>query len=252
MTSHKLTKGIIELGGDIRYLVHQARYMEPTKLDQEIRRYQRILQAIYLSAEKQNIDLLPYYDALAEINANLKMIKTGVRTTTPLEKIALFIDGANLSKMVRAHLALDVDYAKILTYFSRDASILRAYYYTGVENEDEVNTNRFLFFLKRSGYQLVTKQIKTYADGERKGNLDIEIALDMLELAEKVDRVVLFSGDGDFAPLLKRIGKKGVRTEVVSYVSKGKNPTASELLDVTDIFINLADIINQISLTERT
>ena len=89
-------------------------------------------------------------------------------------------------------------------------------------------------------------QIKTFTNGEKKGNLDIEIAIDMLELADKIDRAILFSGDGDFAPLLKKVGMKGVRTQVVSYGSRGEGPTASELLDSTDIFTDLQDIIHLI------
>jgi uncharacterized LabA/DUF88 family protein len=160
----------------------------------------------------------------------------------PIERIALFIDGPNLSISSQRGLKLDIDYKKLLDYFSRDAFIVRAYYYVAVQSDDELKTNSFLSWLNLNGFYLVTKQIKEFGD-ERKGNLDVEIAIDMIELADKVDRVVLFSGDGDFAPVLHRLATKGIRTQVVSHWSRGKRKSiASELIGAADIFTELGEL----------
>ncbi len=250
-TLHNLTEWIIKLGAELRYLQHQAPYLEADTLEKKVKQHQQALQFIYRKAKQQQIDLIPYYQALAEIEANIKIIQSGRLNLAPREKIALFIDAANIDKISQKWLEKAIDYEKLLIFFSKNDFILRAYFYTGIENERDIYTNPFYYALRKIGYHLITKQIKSFSSGERKGNLDIEIALDMLELADKVDRVVLFSGDGDFAPVLKRIGKKGVRTEVVSYVGEGRNPTASELIDAADVFTDLADIVDQITMAEK-
>jgi uncharacterized LabA/DUF88 family protein len=245
-TSNKLTKWLIKLGADVRRLQHQAPYLAADMLAKEINRYQQTLQFIYAEANKQKIDLLPYYSPLAEIEANLKLIEAGHYSIEPVEKIALFIDGANLYAVAHDQLRIKIDYARILTYFSHKAIILRAFYYIATDSVDGANLP-YLVWLKRNGYQVVTKPMKEFDDGGQKGNLDIEIAIDMLELADKVDRVVLFSGDGDFAPLLRKVGTKGTRTQVVSYWGYGEGPTAPELLEAADIFTDLKDIVSFIS-----
>ena len=245
-TSHKLTQSIIKLGGDLRYLKHQAPYLEAEALLAEISRYRQTLEVIYEEAKKQQIDLLPYYSALADIEAHLNIIQSGLPPAGPVEKIALFIDGANLFAIAHDHLKVKIDYAKLLTYFSRNALILRAFYYIATETTDDAN-QPYLVWLRRNGFQVVTKPMKEFDDGGQKGNLDIEIAIDMLELADKVERVILFSGDGDFAPLLKAVGRKGIRTHVVSYWGRGEGPTAPELIEAADIFTDLKDVVDLIT-----
>ena len=249
--SQKFSKGIIQLGGDVRYLQQMAPSMEPDEREAKLQEYSRILNAVYDTAEKRGIDLIPYYNALADVEANLKIIRGRTHDSISVEKIALFIDAANLSIMCRDCLRRDIDYEKLLVFFSENSSIQQAYYYTAVENERDLYTNSFYFALKKIGYYLVTKPLKIFANGEKKGNLDIEIALDMLECADKVDRVVLFSGDGDFAPLLEQMRRKGVKTEVVSYTNESRNPTAAELIFAADIVTNLADIIDKFTLTKK-
>ena len=240
-TSAKLTRWIIKLATDLLYLRHRAAYLDAAALKNEIRRYQQTIQVIYAEAQKLQIDLLPYATILAESEANLKIIESGLHPIGPLEKIALFLDGANLNAITHDFLRVKIDYAKLLTFFSQNAVILRAFYYLAIEAD--ASNFSFLVWLKRNGYQVITKPLKEFDDGHQKGNLDIEIAIDMLELADKVDRAVLFSGDGDFAPLLKAVGRKGARTQVVSYWGRGEGPTAPELIEVADTFTELKDIL---------
>ncbi len=239
------TKKIIELGGEVRYLQHQARFLTALELEKKLQHQRQNLQALYDQAEQKKIDLIPYASALAEIEANLKIAREGASWAPRLEKTALFVDGANLAAMAYDHLNTKLDFAKLLTYFGRDSYILRAFYYAATyPGDDEAKSNiGFLAWLGRNGYLVVTKPLKEYADGKHKGNLDIEIAIDMLELADKVDRVVLFSGDGDFAPLLRKVGSKGVVTEVVAYWGDGRGPTASQLIETADKFTELQEIL---------
>ncbi|HEX9926505.1 MAG TPA: NYN domain-containing protein [Anaerolineae bacterium] len=245
--SHQVATWIIKLSGEVRSLQTRAAGMELDAVEKEVKRCYAGLRMIYKQIQTHGVELMTYYEALADVEARLKNLQTVTHTNGATEKIALFIDAANLDKMCRKWLRQDIDFAKLLTYFGRDAIILRAFYYTAIETEEEVRSNPFLFWLKRNGYHLVTKPIKTFTDGEKKGNLDIEIAIDMLELADKLDRAVLFSGDGDFAPLLKRVGMKGVRTQVVSYGDRGEGPTAADLLDTVDVFTDLGKLIRFIA-----
>ena len=245
MAVDSLTKWIIKLGAETRYLQQQAPYLTRASLAKEVERYERTLTVIYAEAQRRKIDLMPYYSALTEIEATLKIVQSGSRPVGLVEKIALFIDGANLNAATY-ELKVKVDFAKLLDYFSRQALILRAFYYIATDRAEGVNSP-FLVWLKRNGYQVVTKPIKEFEDGTLKGNLDIEIAVDMLELADKLDRVVLFSGDGDFAPLLRSVGRKGTRTQVVAYWGYGEGATAPELIEAADIFTDLRDIIELIS-----
>ncbi|MDX1524449.1 MAG: NYN domain-containing protein, partial [Anaerolineae bacterium] len=245
MPSARFTKGLIEFAAEIRFLQHQAPFEDSLETQAAVKRHRRLLQKIYERAERAKIDLTPHSDLLVQIETGLKMIEAEL--PPPVEKIAIFIDAANFSKTFKSRFAQDIDYEKLLTIFSVNAVVQKAYYYTGVDDDQSILANPFFYALRQIGYQLVTKPIKTFPDGGRKGNLDIEIALDMLELADKVDRVILFSGDGDFAPLLKRVGQKGVKTEVVSYIGDApNNPTAWELVEAADKFTDLASISEQI------
>ncbi len=241
--SQNLTKAVIKLGADLRSLQYRALYLDAETLKREVSSGQQKLRAIYGEAESQQIDLLPYYQALAEIEANLEVIQAGHHLVNFPEKIALFIDGANLYAVAHDFLRVKIDFARLLAYFGQNATILRAFYYVAYDPAEGDYLPPYLIWLKRNGYQVVTKPVKEVGAGVKKGNLDIEIALDMLELADKVDRVVLFSGDGDFAPLLKRVGRKGARTQVISYWGNGEGPTAAELIETADVFTELKDIL---------
>lgn len=247
VTATQLAELIIKVGGKTRSLQARSGQIQAEALKQELVELKAGLNHIYREAKKAKLGLIPFYDALADIQARIETLEHTPTQITPNEKIALFIDAPNLSKSATNWLERDIDYAKILGYFSRNALIFRAYYYTAIENEEELQSNRFLYWLKRNGYSLVTKPIKVYNDGERKGNLDVDIAIDMLELVGKVDRMVLFSGDGDFAPLLERVGQKGVKTQVVAYWGRGEGPTARELMNACDVFTDLAEIIDEIA-----
>ena len=167
-------------------------------------------------------------------------------TFYPTDKIALFIDGANLYSAARS-LNFDIDYKKLLDEFRKRGILVRAYYYTALVDDQEYSPIRPLVdWLDYNGFTLVTKAAREYTDaaGRRRfrGDMDIEIAVDMLTMADHADHLVLFSGDGDFRRLVEAVQQKGVRVTVVSTV-KSQPPMASDdLRRQCDQFVDLADL----------
>ncbi|HEY6433092.1 MAG TPA: NYN domain-containing protein [Acetobacteraceae bacterium] len=164
----------------------------------------------------------------------------------PTERVALFIDGANLYSASR-NLGFDVDYRNLLEFFRRQTHVIRAYYYSAVlETEDYSPLKPLTDWLAYNGYTLVTKPAKEFTDsaGRRriKGNMDIEVAVDMLELSARIDHAVLFSGDSDFRRLVEAVQRKGVRVSVVSSIRTSPPMIADELRRQADQFLELADI----------
>jgi uncharacterized LabA/DUF88 family protein len=164
----------------------------------------------------------------------------------PNERTALFIDGANLYSASR-NLGFDVDYRNLLEFFRSKAHIIRAYYYSAVLETEEYSPLKPLTdWLAYNGYTLVTKPAREFTDatGRRriKGNMDIELAIDMLEMAPRLDHVVLFSGDSDFRRLVEAVQRQGVRVSVVSTVRSTPPMIADDLRRQADQFLELADI----------
>lgn len=172
-------------------------------------------------------------------------------TFYPTDRIALFIDGANLYSATKS-LNFDIDYKKLLEEFRKRGVLLRAYYYTAlVEDQDYSPIRPLVDWLDYNGFTVVTKPVKRYTDQgtgivRSKGNMDIEIAVDVLEMAAHLDHVVLFSGDGDFRKLVETVQRRGTRVTVVSTV-KSQPPMASDdLRRQADSFVELADLANLI------
>ncbi|TCT11516.1 uncharacterized LabA/DUF88 family protein [Tepidamorphus gemmatus] len=166
------------------------------------------------------------------------------------ERIALFIDGANLYATARA-LGFDIDYKRLLEVFEAEGYLLRAYYYTALAEDQEYSSIRPLIdWLDYNGYTVVTKPMKEFFDatGRRKmkGNMDIELAIDAMEMAERIDHFVLFSGDGDFRSLVEALQRKGKRVSVVSTITSQPPMIADELRRQADVFIDLQSLGSRI------
>lgn len=164
----------------------------------------------------------------------------------PQERIGLFIDGANLYAAARA-LGFDIDYKRLLEEFASKGHLVRAFYYTAlVENQEYSPIRPLVDWLDYNGYTMVTKPTKEYTDasGRRKikGNMDIELAVDVMEMMEHLDHVILFSGDGDFRRLVEAVQRKGVRVSVVSTIRSQPPMVADELRRQADNFIELQDL----------
>ena len=155
-------------------------------------------------------------------------------------RVAVFIDGNNLFHAARFH-NIDIDYNKLLRVLLGDGRLLRAFFYTGVDAGAE-RQQGFLLWMRRNGFRVVQKELKTFYDGTCKANLDVEIAVDMLSLAGRYDTAVLVSGDEDFVYAINAVAYKGCRVEVAGFRSN----TAPRLIDVGDFFIDLGDIADMI------
>ena len=167
------------------------------------------------------------------------------------EKIALFIDGSNLHAAARA-LGFDIDYKNLLELFSSQGQLVRAYYYTAlIEDQEYLPIRPLVDWLDYNGYTMVTKPTKAFTDsmGRRKikGNMDMELAIDVLEMAEHLDHAILFSGDGDFRRLVEAVQRRGVRVTVVSTFQSSPPMVADELRRQADTFIELNDLAPQIA-----
>jgi uncharacterized LabA/DUF88 family protein len=168
----------------------------------------------------------------------------------PNERIALFIDGSNLYAAARA-LGFDIDYKRLLELFQTKGRLIRAFYYTALfEDQDYSPIRPLVDWLDYNGYTMVTKPTKEFTDatGRRKikGNMDIELAIDVMEMADRLDHIVLFSGDGDFRRLVEAVQRKGVRVSVVSTIRSQPPMVADELRRQADNFIELQDMAPKI------
>ncbi len=164
----------------------------------------------------------------------------------PSERIALFIDGANLYATAKS-LGFDIDYKRLLNLFRGKGRLLRALYYTALAEDQEYSSIRPLIdWLDYNGYTMVTKPTKEFTDasGRRKikGNMDIELTVDAMELSEHLDHIILFSGDGDFRTLVEALQHKGKRVSVVSTMNTQPPMVSDELRRQADQFIDIADM----------
>ena len=162
------------------------------------------------------------------------------------ERLALFVDGSNLYAAAKA-LGFDIDYKLLRQEFMRRGKLLRAFYYTALLENDEYSPIRPLVdWLHYNGFSMVTKPAKEYTDsmGRRKvkGNMDIELAVNAMELAPHIDHAVIFSGDGDFRPLIESLQRQGVRVSVVSTIRSQPPMIADELRRQCDNFIELEEL----------
>lgn len=172
------------------------------------------------------------------------------------EKLAIFIDGANLYGAARA-LEFDIDYKRMLAWSAKQGKLVRAYYYTALVEDNDFSPIRPLVdWLDYNGYTMVTKTAREYTDvnGRRKvkGNIDVEMVCDVLEIADHIDHIMLFTGDGDFKRLIEAVQRKAVRVTVISTVETQPAMVADELRRQADHFIDLVDLRNDIKRQENS
>jgi uncharacterized LabA/DUF88 family protein len=151
-------------------------------------------------------------------------------------KVAIFVDGSNLF-YAAVQLGIEIDYFKLLHRLTAGSQLLRAFFYTGVDRGNEKQQG-FLLWMCRNGYRVVSKDLIQLADGSKKANLDVEIAVDMLQLAGHYDTAVLVSGDGDLAYAVNAVAYQGARVEVVSL----RAMTSDTLINVADCYVDLDEI----------
>jgi uncharacterized LabA/DUF88 family protein len=172
-------------------------------------------------------------------------------------KAAIFVDGANFHLMSRS-LDITVDYRKLLQYFEGDYNLLRAFYYTVLGDEGEFSPLKPLTdWLEYNGYTMVTKTLPpgrdySFSNQSSKTCMDVNITLDVMEMANFVDSIILFTGDGDFIPLIRAVQRRGVKVCVVGTVQSKNSVTSDELRRKADVFINLADLSSHLQRTDKS
>lgn len=164
-----------------------------------------------------------------------------INKASKTDRIAIFIDGSNLF-YAALQLGIEIDYSKLLQKLVGDRRLLRAYFYTGIDPQNEKQKG-FLLWMRRNGYRVVTKELHQLPDGTKKANLDVEIAIDMVNLSNYCQTIVLLSGDGDLAYALNSIAYKGVQVEVVSL----RSMTSDTLINFADRYTDLQSIQRDVS-----
>lgn len=152
------------------------------------------------------------------------------------QNVGIFVDVSNLFYSAKSA-EVEVNYCKLLSYATGGRHLIRACAYTGIDPENN-SQRKFIDFLSANGYKVVCKDIHKYDTGRIKANLDIEIAVDMMLMAQNLDVAVLVSGDGDFARLVSAVQDKGVRFELVGF----SNSTSNDLIQMVDAFTEISTI----------
>ena len=161
-------------------------------------------------------------------------------------RVAIFVDGSNLF-YAALQLNIEIDYTKLLARLTGGSRLLRSFFYTGVDRNNEKQQG-FLLWMRRNGYRVIAKDLVQLPDGSKKANLDVEIAVDMMALVGSYDTAVLVSGDGDLAYAVDAVSYRGVRVEVVSL----RSMTSDSLINVSDRYIDLENVKEEIQKTPRS
>lgn len=174
----------------------------------------------------------------------------------PAERVVVFIDGPKLYAMARA-LGFDIDYRRLLTYFRSRGQLVRALYYTTIfEDQEFVSIRPLVDWLEYNGFSLVTKPAREFtdSDGRRrvKSNMNVELAVDAMQMVDSVDHFVLFTGDGEFRRLVEALQRRGKRVSVVSTISTQPPMIADELRRQADQFVDLVELEPDISRSSQS
>lgn len=170
----------------------------------------------------------------------MKVLRIEEYPTPQIEKVVILIDGANLF-YAAMQLGVEIDYTRLLQCLTKDRSLVRAYFYTGVDRTNE-KQQRFLLWMRHNGYRVVAKDLIQHPDGSKKADLNIEMAVDMMTLSQYCDRIILLSGTGELTYAVDHVAYRGVQIEVVSLPTM----TSDSLMNVCDRFTDLNTLKSEI------
>lgn len=169
--------------------------------------------------------------------------KQPVITNLHRDRVAIFIDGLSLF-YTALQLDIEIDYSKMLRILTDDCKLLRSFFYTGIDPNNQRQQN-FILWMRNHGYRVLTKDLTQYADGYKKANMNVEIAIDMITLVGSYDTAILVSGDGELAYAVNAISYRGVRVKVVSL----RSMTSDSLINFADCYIDINDIKEELQKT---
>lgn len=183
---------------------------------------------------------------------NKKQVSQKPETPTPKQpvinnlhrdRVAIFIDGASLF-YTALQLDIEIDYSKLLRILTDDCKLLRSFFYTGIDPNNQRQQN-FILWMRNHGYRVLTKDLTQYADGYKKANMNVEIAIDMITLVGSYDTAILVSGDGELAYAVNAVSYRGARVKVVSL----RSMTSDSLINFADCYIDINDIKEELQKT---
>jgi len=171
-------------------------------------------------------------------------------TQSPLDRVAIFIDGENIHYSAK-HLNMRLDYLKLCRRLAGKRRLLRAYFYTAISQQSEGKID-FINFLKLNGFTVVTREVKSFSEPDAtnrsvRSALDMEMAMDIMELIPHLDTVVLCSGDGDFRPLVEAVARRGKHVEVCAL----REMTSTDLIAAADVYVDLGSLKDDIALEHQ-
>ena len=218
----------------------QAEAAEPTSEEEPKRRRTRRSPA---AADGAATDIPALGEAIVEVRRAVEMLGERVERATQRARLGIFVDVPNVLYGAEQHESR-FDMGKLLEYLSDGRELVRATAYSPVSDDpsEPVERQRFVAPFVPHGYRIVTKPLKRFADGSIKGNFDVEMAIDMLTMAERLDVIACVSGDADFARLVEVIQGRGVRVEVVAFAGS----TSAEMRALADRYVDLGGIIEQL------
>jgi uncharacterized LabA/DUF88 family protein len=161
-----------------------------------------------------------------------------------MPRVGVFVDVPNIIYAAE-RLGISINFGKLLGRLTRGRALVRASAYAPISDDPQarLEQQKFVQPFVNYGYRIVTKPFKRFADGSIKGNFDVELAMDVLTMSDRLDVVSLVSGDGDFRRLCEIVASKGVRVEVVAFGTS----TAGELRAIADDYVDLAEHLEDLA-----
>jgi uncharacterized protein (TIGR00288 family) len=156
------------------------------------------------------------------------------------QRVGVFVDVQNMYHCAKNLYGSRVNFKEVLKTAVDGRKLIRAIAYVIQSNSAE--EENFFEALSKSGYEVKMKELQIFATGAKKGDWDVGMAVDAVKLSDKLDTIVLVTGDGDFIPLVTYMKEnKGCQVEVISF----EETTSSKLVEVADDFINLSEEKNK-------
>lgn len=154
----------------------------------------------------------------------------------PTQRVGIFIDTQNLYHSARSTFNSHVNYRELIDTAVGGRKLVRAFAY--VIRSESTDETKFFDALTELGIETRVKDLQIFYSGEKKADWDVGIAMDIVRMSEKLDAVVLVSGDGDFTEVLKYVRSRGIRAEVMAF----RKTTSSKLLEEADLFYDLGAV----------